>query len=68
MPTMMLLPTTFIVVRLARGIRWRVAGISLLATVHQAASILRSLETYLDPAHTDKGRINLWQGVRRFLG
>ena len=25
-------------------------------------------ETHLDPAHTDKGRINLWQGVRRFLG
>ena len=25
-------------------------------------------ETHLDPAHTYKGRLNLWQGVRRFLG
>ena len=24
-------------------------------------------ETHLDPAHTDKGRIKLWQGVSRFL-
>ena len=68
MPTMMFLLTTFIVVRLARGIRWRVACITLLTAVHQVACILRRENVaHLDPVHTGRGRIHLWQSVRRFF-